>query len=97
MLTMVLSRSETSCPQPTAQYGQTLGTSRVLWKRERRFSARARWILAVVSLTAYVFTKVSVNVYAGALVFQALLPDTFGTPENAFWVGAFSTVVLTHS
>jgi SSS family solute:Na+ symporter len=62
---------------------------------ERRFSARARWILAVVSLTAYVFTKVSVNVYAGALVFQALLPDTFGTPENAFWVGAVSTVLLT--
>ncbi len=62
---------------------------------ERRFSPRVRWILSVVSLVAYVFTKVSVNVYAGALVFQALLPDTFGTPENAFWVGAFSTVVLT--
>ena len=24
-----------------------------------------------------------------------MLPDTFGTPENAFWVGAFSTVILT--
>jgi SSS family solute:Na+ symporter len=42
-----------------------------------------------------VFTKVSVTVYAGALVFMTLLPDTFGTPENAFWVGAFATVILT--
>jgi len=62
---------------------------------ERRFSASARSILSVVSLFAYVFTKVSVTVYAGAIVFQALLPDTFGSPENAFWVGAFTTVILT--
>ena len=31
---------------------------------------------SIVSLTAYVLTKVSVTVYAGALVFQTLLPDT---------------------
>ncbi|MDD2764289.1 MAG: sodium:solute symporter [Opitutaceae bacterium] len=62
---------------------------------ERRFNAKARWVLSIVSLVAYVFTKVSVTVYAGAIVFQALLPDTFGSPENAFWVGAVSTVVLT--
>ena len=62
---------------------------------ERRFNARARTILSVVSLVAYVFTKVSVTVFAGAIVFQALLPDTFGSPDNAFWVGAFTTVILT--
>lgn len=62
---------------------------------EKRFSARTRWILSCVSLVAYVFTKVSVTVYAGAIVFQALLPDTFGSPENAFWFGAFATVVIT--
>ncbi|WP_242103538.1 sodium:solute symporter [Lysobacter sp. M2-1] len=62
---------------------------------ERRFNARARTILSVVSLVAYVFTKVSVTVYAGAIVFQALLPDTFGSRDNAFWVGAFTTVILT--
>lgn len=62
---------------------------------EKRFSARTRWILSLVSLVAYVFTKVSVTVYAGALVFETLLPTTFGTPENAFWIGAISTVVLT--
>ena len=62
---------------------------------ERRFNARARTILSCVSLVAYVFTKVSVTVYAGAIVFQALLPDTFGSPQNAFWVGAFFTVIVT--
>ena len=62
---------------------------------ERRFGPNVRWVLSVVSLIAYVFTKVSVTVYAGAVVFEALLPDTFGSPENAFWVGAISTVVLT--
>ncbi len=36
---------------------------------ERRFNSTARWILSVVSLVAYVFTKVSVTVYAGAMVF----------------------------
>jgi len=49
----------------------------------------------LVSLAAYVLTKVSVTVYAGAIVFQTLLPETFGDPENAFWVGAFTTVILT--
>jgi SSS family solute:Na+ symporter len=62
---------------------------------ERRFNSRARTILSVVSLVAYIFTKVSVTVYAGAIVFQALLPDTFGSRDNAFWVGAFSTVLVT--
>ncbi len=62
---------------------------------EKRFSSRTRWVLSIVSLVAYVFTKVSVTVYAGAIVFQALLPDTFGSPEVAFWVGAFATVVIT--
>jgi len=62
---------------------------------EKRFNAQTRWILSCVSLVAYVFTKVSVTVYAGAIVFQALLPDTFGSPENAFWVGAFATVLIT--
>ncbi len=62
---------------------------------ERRFNARTRWLLSIVSLVAYVFTKVSVTVYAGAIVFQTLLPDTFGSPDNAFWVGAVTTVALT--
>lgn len=66
---------------------------------EKRFSARTRWILSCVSLVAYVFTKVSVTVYAGAIVFQALLPEISltlgGWTLNAFWIGAFSTVIIT--
>ena len=62
---------------------------------EKRFNSKARGILSGVSLVAYVFTKVSVTVYAGAIVFQTLLPDTFGSPANAFWVGALATVILT--
>jgi SSS family solute:Na+ symporter len=62
---------------------------------EKRFGPRPRWILSLVSLAAYVLTKVSVTVYAGAIVFRTLLPDTFGSPDNAFWVGAISTVILT--
>jgi len=62
---------------------------------ERRYNPAARWVLTLVSLTAYVFTKVSVTVYAGAVVFDALLePGTFGSLDN-FWVGAFSVVILT--
>src|SRR4051812_34018549 len=41
MLTILLSRTATSSPQPTAQYGQTLGTSRMLRKRDWRASAWA--------------------------------------------------------
>jgi solute:Na+ symporter, SSS family len=62
---------------------------------ERRFGPGPRWILSLISLAAYVLTKVSVTVYAGALVFSTLLPDTFGSPQNAFWIGAIATVVLT--
>ena len=62
---------------------------------ERRYSPTARWILSLVSLAAYVLTKVSVTVYAGALVFKTLLPDVFGSPEAAFWFGAITTVVIT--
>lgn len=66
---------------------------------EKRFSARTRTLLSVVSLVAYVFTKVSVTVYAGAIVFQALLPEINvtigGFNLDAFWIGAFSTVIIT--
>jgi len=66
---------------------------------ERRFNATARWILSLVSLVAYVFTKVSVTVYAGAIVFQTLLPEIhvtlFGHVWGPFWIGAVATVVLT--
>ena len=35
---------------------------------EKRFDARARWILSVFSIVAYVLTKISVTIYAGGVV-----------------------------
>jgi SSS family solute:Na+ symporter len=62
---------------------------------ERRYNATARWILSLVSMVAYVFTKVSVTLYAGGVVFRVLLPPgTFG-PLDPFWVGAVTVMVLT--
>lgn len=40
---------------------------------ERRYNRHCRTYLSVVSLAAYVFTKVSVAVYAGALVLKTIL------------------------
>ena len=60
----------------------TSGVSTMPEFLEKRFGSATRWILSLVSLAAYVLTKVSVTVYAGAIVFQTLLPDTFGDPEN---------------
>ena len=65
---------------------------------ERRFGARARWILSLVSLAAYVLTKISVTVFAGALFFEVMMPEvqlTVGsTVISSFWIGAIATVVL---
>ena len=62
---------------------------------EKRFSPTARWILSIISLSAYVLTKVSVTVYAGATVFNTLFPDFTMLGLDAFWAGALLTVVLT--
>ncbi|NLC82344.1 MAG: sodium/solute symporter, partial [Lentisphaerae bacterium] len=65
---------------------------------ERRFGARARWILSLVSLAAYVLTKISVTVFAGALFFEVMLPELSlniaGHTVSSFWIGAFTTVTL---
>ncbi|MEM9998573.1 MAG: sodium:solute symporter [Bacteroidota bacterium] len=54
---------------------------------ERRYSAGARWYLATISIIAYVLTKISVTIFAGAVVFSAV-----GVP---FWTGALIVVVAT--
>ena len=66
---------------------------------ERRFSPAARWVLSIISLIAYVLTKIAVGIFAGGVVFAALLPDIGftigGVTLDAFWVGSVSVVVLT--
>ncbi len=65
---------------------------------ERRFGPKARWILSLVSLAAYVLTKISVTVYAGALFFEVMMPEVHltigGVTIGSFWIGAVLTVVL---
>ena len=62
---------------------------------ERRFGPRARWILSLVSLAAYVLTKISVTVFAGALFFEVMMPElqlsVGGTVVSSFWIGAWCT------
>jgi SSS family solute:Na+ symporter len=40
---------------------------------ERRFNPQCRWFLTVISLLAYVFTKISVALFAGAILIKAVL------------------------
>ena len=66
---------------------------------ERRFSPAARWVLTVISLVAYVLTKIAVGIFAGGVVFATLLPELQGqlgaTTLNSFWVGSILVLVLT--
>jgi len=66
---------------------------------ERRFSPSARVILSITSLLTHVLTKFAVSIFAGGVVFRALLPEVhlhlLGTDWNAFWIGSVSIVLLT--
>lgn len=66
---------------------------------ERRFSPTARWVLSLISLVAYVLTKMAVGIFAGGVVFGTLLPEmqiTIGSMTfDSFWVGSVLVVVLT--
>ncbi len=55
---------------------------------ERRFNAKARWLLSIIQLVSYVIAKAAVTIYAGALVFNSLLGVDF-------WTGAIVLVVIT--
>jgi len=64
----------------------------------RRFGERARWLLTLVSLAAYVLTKIAVTVFAGAVFFQTMMPElqlvVGDVTITSFWLGAVLTVVL---
>jgi SSS family solute:Na+ symporter len=55
---------------------------------ERRYNSGCRTYLSAVSLIAYVFTKISVAVYAGALVLNTILGWNV-------WVGAIVLIIST--
>ena len=54
---------------------------------EKRYSKACRNYLSVISILAYIITKISLIIFAGALVFEIL-----GIP---FWTGAIITVIAT--
>jgi len=54
---------------------------------EKRYSVACRNYLSVISILAYVITKISLIIFAGALVFE-----TIGI---SFWTGAIITVIAT--
>jgi len=54
---------------------------------EKRYTRACRDYLSVVSVLAYIITKISLIIFAGALVFEVL-----GIP---FWTGAIITVIAT--
>jgi len=66
---------------------------------ERRFSQTTRWVLSLISLVAYVLTKIAVGIFAGGVVFATLLPEMRltigGVVFNSFWIGSVMVVVLT--
>ncbi|MBN1852790.1 MAG: sodium:solute symporter [Pirellulales bacterium] len=66
---------------------------------EKRFNESSRWVLSVISLVAYVLTKVAVGIFAGGIVFRTLLPEVqldIGVAVlDSFWIGSFLVIILT--
>ncbi|MGC9329110.1 MAG: sodium:solute symporter [Candidatus Hinthialibacter sp.] len=66
---------------------------------EKRYNETSRWILSIISLVAYVLTKVAVGIFAGGVVFRTLLPDVeldLGfVVMDSFWIGSFLVIILT--
>ncbi|MBM3861114.1 MAG: sodium/solute symporter [Verrucomicrobia bacterium] len=66
---------------------------------EKRFTPTARWVLSIISLVAYVLTKLAVGIYAGGVVFGTLLPELHlnigGIHLDSFWVGSLAVLAAT--
>ncbi|HTJ78049.1 MAG TPA: sodium:solute symporter [Rariglobus sp.] len=66
---------------------------------EKRFSPGSRYILSVVSLITFVVSKIAVGIFAGGVVFSALLPELHlqigSVGINSFWIGSVMVILLT--
>ena len=66
---------------------------------EKRFSSTARWVLSIISLFAYILTKIAVGIFAGGIVFSTLLPELqwqIGPLTlDSFWIGSILMIILT--
>jgi SSS family solute:Na+ symporter len=62
---------------------------------EKRFSPINRTVLSVISLVAYVLTKLAVGIFAGGVVFAVMIPDVTFMGLDSFWIGSILVIVLT--
>ena len=62
---------------------------------EKRFSPANRTFLSVISLVAYVLTKIAVGIFAGGVVFGVLLPEIHFMGMDSFWIGSLLVIVIT--
>ena len=66
---------------------------------ERRFSAKSRYVLSVVSIITFIVSKIAVGIFAGGVVFASLLPEVQlqvgGVVITSFWIGSVSVILLT--
>ncbi len=66
---------------------------------EKRFSVGSRYVLSIVSLITFVVSKIAVGIFAGGVVFGALLPEVqlkIGSVViDSFWIGSVLVIVLT--
>ena len=62
---------------------------------EKRFSPGNRTLLSLISLVAYVLTKIAVGIFAGGIVFSVLLPDLNFMGLDSFWIGSVLVIVFT--
>ncbi len=62
---------------------------------EKRFNPTSRWVLSIITLVAYVITKIAVGIFAGGIVFSVLLPELRLGPLDSFWIGSILVIVLT--
>jgi len=66
---------------------------------EKRFSTRSRYVLSIVSLVTFVVSKIAVGIFAGGVVFGALLPEMQitigGHVIDSFWIGSVLVIALT--
>ena len=70
---------------------------------EKRFSIGSRYVLSIVSLITFVVSKIAVGIYAGGVVFSALMPglnfhlgpNQGGFDIDSFWIGSVLVILLT--
>lgn len=66
---------------------------------EKRYNAKSRSLLSIISLVSYILTKVAVTVYAGGVVFKDVFNIeyvmVFNHQVDFFWISAIGLVVLT--